>query len=192
MTTTHSPLNVLALSGSLRRASYNRKALQIAKQIAADAGAQVSEIDLKELNLPMFDADLAAQGMPPSVQTLRSAIETADVILIASPEYNYSVPGGLKNAIDWASDKKNAFSGKTAAIFGASGGPFGTLRMQPHLRLILTALNVVLVPQPQVMIRNANEAFTADGAFVDPNLHDQLKTLVQKTLTLAHALKSSA
>lgn len=190
MTTTQHPLNVLAISGSLRTASHNRKALQIAKQIAADTGAQVNEIDLKELNLPMFDSDLSAQGMPPSVQRLRAAIEAADVILIASPEYNYSVPGGLKNAIDWASDKKNSFNGKAAAIFGASNGPFGTLRMQPHLRLILTALNMSLVPQPQVMIRNANEAFTAEGAFVDPKLHDQLKSLVHKTLTLARALKS--
>lgn len=182
-------LRVLGISGSLRKESYNRKALQIAKRFAEELGAIVEEIELKELQLPVYDEDLAAQGFPEPVQRMKAKVETADVILIASPEYNYSIPGGLKNAIDWLSRGKNSFGGKTAAIFGASNGSFGTVRMQPHLRAILTALNVMTVPQPQVFIRSAGEAFNADGSLKDQKLHDQLKLLIQKTFALAGALK---
>lgn len=187
---TFNELHVLGISGSLRSGSYNRKALQLAKRFAAKFGAQVHELDLKKLNLPIYDEEIQSVGLPQSVQQLKTALEAADVILIASPEYNYSVPGGLKNAIDWASRGKNSFDSKVAAIFGASGGPFGTIRMQPHLRQILAALNVYVVPQPQVFIRFARETFNPDGTLVDPNLQEQLKTLVYKSLTLAKALKT--
>ncbi len=158
------PLHVLGISGSLRKESFNRKALQIAKRFAEELGAVVEELDHNELQLPVYDEDLTAQGFPESVLRLKAKVEAADIILIASPEYNYSVPGGLKNAIDWLSRKKNSFDGKTAAIFGASNGQFGTVRMQPHLRIILEALNVSIVPQPQVFIRTAGEAFLTPTA----------------------------
>jgi chromate reductase len=178
-------LNILAVSGSLRTESFNRKALQIAKKIASEFGADVREIDLKTLALPVFDEDLRAHGFPESVVTLKQAIESADILLIATPEHNHSIPGPLKNAIDWASDKTNPFSGKAAAIFGASTGLFGTLRSQLHLRQVLTALDVELVSQPQVFIRSANEAFLPDGSLVDSKLMDQLHVLIHKTFKLA-------
>lgn len=179
------PLHILAISGSLRSESLNRKALQIAKKIASELGADVREMDLKTLALPVFDEDLRAHGFPESVVTLKYAIEAADVLLIATPEYNHSIPGPLKNAIDWASDKTNPFSEKTAAIFGASTGLFGTLRAQLHLRQVLTALGVELVPQPQIFIRSAHEAFLPDGSLADAQTFKQLRSLIEETLKLA-------
>lgn len=183
-------LRVLAISGSLRKESYNRKALQIAKKFATEFGAEVSEVDLKEINLPIYNQDIQDQGLPQSVIDFKAKVAASDVIIIASPEYNYSVPGGLKNALDWASREGNAFAGKVSAIFGASNGAYGTLRAQPHLRQIMTSLNVILLPQPQVMIRTAQDLFDADGNLTDPKLLDQLKTLIQKTLELAIKLKT--
>ena len=119
------------------------------------------ELDLKTLGLPLFDEDLRANGFPESVKKLKNAIASADVLLIATPEYNHSIPGVLKNAIDWASDKTNPFEGKVAAIFGASNGLVGTLRAQLHLRQVLASLNVELVPQPQVFIRSAQSRISA-------------------------------
>ena len=92
-------LRVLTISGSLRTESYNRKALQVAKSIAADLGAEVHELDLRKLNLPIYDRDIQNQGMPESVQKLKKEIEASDVLIIASPEYNYSVSGALKTPL---------------------------------------------------------------------------------------------
>ena len=183
-------LGVFALSGSLRTDSFNRKALQIAKRFAEGWGAEVREIDLRELALPIYDADIEAKGFPESVNQFKKAIEAADVILIASPEYNHSIPGGLKNAIDWASRGENSFDGKVAAIFGASNGLFGTARMQPQLRQTLAALNVFVIPQPQIMIRNGGEAFNPDGSLKDEKTAALIKKLVERALETATKLKT--
>jgi chromate reductase len=185
-------LHALAISGSLRSESWNRKGLRIASGIASTAGVLVVEADLKSLALPIYDGDLEANGVPPSVQQFNAMVEDADLFLIASPEYNGSIPGGLKNALDWATRGNNRFAGKVAAIFGASEGIGGTIRMQPHLRQLLSNLNVVVVPQPVVLIRSAHLAFAEDGSFVDPKLHMQMKTLVDRSIRLADALRSSA
>jgi chromate reductase, NAD(P)H dehydrogenase (quinone) len=179
------PLNVLAISGSLRSESYNRKGLQTAKQIAAEFEANVTELDLMTLDLPLLNVDLRSKGFPESVKKLKDAIASADVLLIATPEYNHSIPGVLKNAIDWASDKSNPFAGKVAAIFGASTGLVGTLRAQLHLRQVLASLSVELVPQPQVYIRSAREAFLPDGSLADPKLQQQLRQLIEATFDLS-------
>lgn len=186
------PLNVLGISGSFRASSLNTILLRLALRTAADEGASTRDIDLKSLNLPIYNEDLQLQGIPEQVLVFKKAVRESDVILIASPEYNYSVPGGLKNALDWASREGNAFSGKVAAIMGASGGPYGTARMQPHLRMILTGLNVLVLPQPQVLIRFAREAFTPDGSLRDETSASNLKTLVRKTLAVAAALQQVA
>jgi len=184
-------LKALAIPGSLRTESYNRKALQVAKKIATDLGAEVEEIDLRELNLPIYDRDIQDEGMPESVERLKKAIEAADILIIASPEYNYSVSGALKNTIDWASrGEKNSFNGKIAVIFGASIGGFGTLRGQIQLRQILSSVNVLILPQPQVFISRAEEAFNPDGSFIDPKTFNTLKTLIEKTFELASSIKS--
>jgi len=184
-------LNILAFAGSLRTDSFNRKALQIAKQIASELNTTVVELDLKSFDLPLFDADLRANGFPESVKKLKDTIALADVLLIATPEYNHSIPGVLKNAIDWAADKTNPFEGKVAAIFGASNGLFGTLRAQLHLRQVLASLNVELVPQPQVFIRSAESAFLPDGSLVDQKIRQQLRRLIEATLTLAFRKEES-
>ena len=177
-------LQVVGISGSLRQDSYNRKVLQIAKMIAAKLDTEVKEVDLKQLELPVYDSDIESQGFPAAVQRLRNVVEHANVLLIASPEYNHSISGALKNAIDWLSITKNILSGKTVAMFGASTGLYGTLRAQIHLRQILTALNVTMLPQPQIFIRSANEAFNEDGSLKDIKLYNQLKELVEKTISL--------
>ena len=179
-------LNILALAGSLRSESFNRKVLRIAKQIVSEWNVNVIDLDLKTLNLPLFDADLRTNGFPESVKKLKDSIASADVILIATPEYNHSIPGVLKNAIDWASDITNPFAGKTAAIFGTSTGLFGTLRAQLHLRQVLASLNVELVPQPQVFIRSASDAFLSDGSLADKKIEQQLRQLIEATLALAY------
>ena len=188
---TDNNIRVVVISGSLRLDSYNRKALRVAEGFASEAGTSVEEVSLKELNLPLYDGDIEARGFPESVQTLKSVVESSDVLLIASPEYNHSISGALKNAIDWLSRGKNSLDGKTAAIFGASPGLFGTMRGQAHLRQILAALNVTTASQPQVFIRLANEAFNSDGSLQDVKLHNQLKQLINKTINLSTALKNS-
>jgi chromate reductase len=180
---------VLAISGSLRKDSFNRKALQIAKGLA-QAAAEVREADLRELALPVYDGDIEAAGMPEPVLRFKVMVEAADVLLIASPEYNHSVPGGLKNAIDWLSRGGNSLDGKVAAIFGASTGPFGTARGQIHLRYVLTVLNVLVIPQPMVYIRNAAEAFNPDGSFREPKTTEILKRLVNRAITAATQLRA--
>jgi len=182
---TNQSLHILAIAGSLRIESYNRKALQIAKKIVSEFDVEIDEIDLKALALPVYDADLRTDGFPESVIKLKQAVEAADILLIATPEYNHSIPGPLKNAIDWASDKTNPFSGKAAAIFGVSTGIFGTLRSQLQLRQVLAALNVELIPQPQVFIRSADDAFLPDGSLVDSKIMKQLQVLIEETIKLA-------
>jgi chromate reductase len=183
-------LKLLAISGSLRRDSYNRKALQIAKQFASELGGEVSEADLKQLALPVYDEDIENAGLPQGVVQLKAAVEAADALLIASPEYNHSIPGGLKNAIDWLSRGKNSLDGKVAALFGASSGPYGTARAQIHTRYVLGVLNVIVIPQPLVYIRNGGDAFLPDGSFKDAKTAELLKKLVARTLHVASRLKS--
>lgn len=188
---TNKNLNILALAGSMRTESFNRKALQIAKKIVSELNINIIELDLKTLDLPLFNEDLRINGFPESVNKLKDAIAAADVLVIATPEYNHSIPGVLKNLIDWASDITNPFEGKVAAIFGASNGLVGTLRSQIHLRQVLAALNVELVPQPQVFIRSAREAFLPDGSLADKKIEQQLHQLMEATLTLAYRKKES-
>jgi chromate reductase len=186
-------LNIVGLSGSLRRDSYNRKALAVAQSIACEAGADVREIDLKTLNLPLYDGDIEKEGFPENVEKIRSLVREADVILFATPEYNHSVSGAMKNAIDWLSTGgENVLDGKFAAIFGASTGLYGTLRAQLHLRQILTALNVVMLPHPQVFIRTAREAFDENGSLKDQKVFTQLKSLIQRTMDLAVVIKNKS
>jgi chromate reductase, NAD(P)H dehydrogenase (quinone) len=191
MNTHSSSLKIVGMSGSLRRASYNRKALALAMNIASKAGMSVREIDLKELDLPIYDGDLEAQGFPESVRRIRTLVESADVVLIATPEYNHSISGALKNAIDWLSTTQNVLDGKTAAIFGVSTGLFGTMRAQFHLRQILTALNVYLIPQPQVFIRSGKDAFTENGLLQDEKIDSQLNELLVKTFELSQLIKKN-
>lgn len=185
------PLNVLAISGSLRKDSYNRKALQIAKSIAQNQGATVKEIDLKVLNLPIFDEDIE-QPTPMPVKELMDAAASADVFIITSPEYNRSISGALKNAIDWLSrDAKRTLVGKWAIVLGVSGGKFGTIRGQAHLKSILSYLDVYVAGRPEIYIGLGQDVFDENGNFKDPKTKELLDTLVTKTLKMASAMKGA-
>ena len=185
------PLSVLAISGSLRSASYNRKALQLARKIAEEWGAHVEEIDLRALAIPLYDGDIEAAGFPEIVLRLKAAVEAAHVLLVASPEYNHSIPGVLKNAIDWASRPygDNAWDGKPVAIMGASIGMLGTARAQYHLRQSCVFLNMFPLNQPEVMIANASQRFDQDGNLTDQHTRDKIGELLQALAVWTRRLK---
>ena len=179
-------VRILGIAGSLRRESYNRAALRAAMTLVPDeATLEAFELDA----IPGFNQD--EEGNPPArVVELKRSIRAADAILIVTPEYNYSVPGVLKNAIDWASRPygDNAWSGKPAAIMGASVGTIGTARAQYHLRQIFVFLNVWAINQPEVMIGNAAARFDAAGNLTDETtrrlIGDLLRNLVEWTRRL--------
>jgi chromate reductase len=150
-------INVLGLAGSLRQGSYNKAALRAAVELAP-AGMTIETFDLAPI--PLYNEDVKQQSFPPPVQELREKIRAADALLIVTPEYNYSIPGVLKNAIDWASRPPDQpFEGKPIALMGASPGRFGTARAQYHLRQCFVFLNGLVLNRPEVMISGAAEMF---------------------------------
>jgi chromate reductase len=169
---------LLAVSGSLRTGGFNRKLLDLAVTHARSLGAEVDVVDLKALGLPLYDGDVEAAGLPPPVVELRERMGRAQGLLISSPEYNSSIPGGLKNAIDWVSRPPGRlFTDKWAAMMGASPGVFGTARMQPHLRQVLSSVGA-LVLATQVHLPKAAEAFTPDGQLKDEARQKEVEALV--------------
>ena len=181
------PIRLLGIAGSLRRGSYNRAALRAATTVVPE-GATLDTFDLE--GIPGFNED--DEGTPPAkVVELKRSIRAADAVLIVTAEYNYSVPGVLKNAIDWASRPygDSAWSGKPAAIMGASVGNIGTARAQYHLRQIFVFLNMFPINQPELMIGNAATRFDGDGNLTDDTtrqrIRDLLRSLVDWTRRLA-------
>jgi chromate reductase len=159
------PLRVLGISGSLRKASFNTALLRAALAIAP-AEVQATSADISEI--PPYNDDDRVHGFHPSVVRLREQIGQADALLIATPEYNYSVPGVLKNAIDWASRGSNhPFAGKPLAIMGASQSMSGTMRAQYHLRQIAVFLDMHPINKPEIFVRMAANAFDAEGRLTD-------------------------
>lgn len=158
-------MKILGIPGSLRTASLNRAALRAAQELAP-AGVSVEIFGLDQI--PPYNQD-TERPLPVPVVELKTKIREADAILIATPEYNYSVPGVLKNAIDWGSRPHgdSAWDGKPAAIMGASPGMMGTARAQYHLRQTLLALNVHPLNRPEVMISRAPQRFDEQGRLVD-------------------------
>ena len=155
------PIRILGIAGSLRRKSYNRAALRAAQQLAPeDAVINIFELD----GIPVFSED-NERHPPVKIVELKKRIREADAILFVTPEYNYSIPGGLKNAIDWAARPygDNAWNGKPVAVMGASLGTLGTARAQYHLRQVFVFLNMLAINQPEVMIANAGQNFDAEG-----------------------------
>jgi chromate reductase, NAD(P)H dehydrogenase (quinone) len=171
------PVRILGIAGSLRRGSYNRAALRAATQLVPqDAALEVFELD----GIPGFNQD-EEQNPPAKVAELKQRVRNADAILIVTPEYNYSVPGVLKNAIDWASRPygDSAWNGKPVAIMGASIGTIGTARAQYHLRQMFVFLNMFPINQPEVMIGNAAERFDPQGNLADEATKDHIRRLLQ-------------
>jgi len=158
-------LRVLAMSGSLRKGSYNTAVVRACAALAPD-GMTFDILDLAPV--PLFSQDVEAAGMPDAVRDARERIAAADGVLIATPEYNSSIPGVLKNALDWFSrPPAHPFVGKPLAIIGASPGRLGTARAQLHLRQIMGRLNAVILTGPEVLISGADQAIGEDGSFTD-------------------------
>jgi len=178
------PIRILGIAGSLREGSYNRAALKAATGLVPD-GAEIEIFDIG--GLPGFNQD-DEQNPPEKVVELKKKIRESDAVLFVTPEYNYSVPGVLKNAIDWASRPygDSAWSGKPVAIMGASIGAIGTARAQYHLRQMFVFLDMHAVNQPEVMIGNASERFDAEGNLTDETTKKLISQLLEKLVDLTH------
>jgi chromate reductase, NAD(P)H dehydrogenase (quinone) len=183
-----SDIKVLGICGSLRKGSFNRMALRVAQELAP-AGMKVDVADISAF--PLYNEDVRAQGFPPPVQTFRDQIAAADALLFVTPEYNYSMSGVLKNAIDWASRPPNQpFDGKPVAVMGASGGVLGTARAQYHLRQTCVFLNMFPVNKPEVMIPQAQNRFDAEGRLTDETAKGLIKQLMESLQAWALRLKA--
>ncbi|MEK6701592.1 MAG: NAD(P)H-dependent oxidoreductase [Planctomycetota bacterium] len=177
------PVKVLAFSGSLRKDSYNTKICRIACEGAKAAGADVTFVELRDLAMPLFDEDLEkAGGTPDSARKFKQLLIAAQGIIIACPEYNSSITGALKNAIDWASRPAPgepplvAFKGKVAGLCAASPGALGGLRGLVTVRSILGNLGVILLPQ-QVAIMKVGDALDENHRLKDPKQQQSLLDL---------------
>jgi chromate reductase, NAD(P)H dehydrogenase (quinone) len=178
-------IKILGIVGSLRKDSYNHFALKAAQDLLPD-GAVLNLIELHDI--PVFNQD-DEMAMPAAVLEFKQKILAADAILFATPEYNYSVAGALKNAIDWASRPygESAWTGKPAAVMGVSTGRLGTARAQYHLRQILVTLDMPTVNQPEVMIGDAAQRFGPDGRLTDEPTRQSMQTLLEALVQLARS-----
>lgn len=158
-------VHVLGISGSLRAGSYNTQLLHAAEQVMPEAMA-LEIFDLAPI--PLYNDDVRREGYPPPAQAFRERIAAADAVLIATPEYNGSYTGVLKNALDWASRRPDPpLGGKPAAIMGASTGNFGTAKAQLHLRGVCASLDMHVVNRPGVLVMRAQDKFDAEGRLTD-------------------------
>jgi chromate reductase len=169
-------LKVLGISGSLRRDSYNSAALRVARD-NAPSDIQIECADLSQI--PLYDQDVRDEGVPTAVATLVEQVKTADALLFAIPEYNYSMSGVLKNAIDWVSrEQPQPFAGKPAAIMSASMSFLGGVRAQYDLRRSMVYLDMHCLNKPEVMIASAHERFDAEGKLTDEGTREHIDKLV--------------
>jgi chromate reductase, NAD(P)H dehydrogenase (quinone) len=184
-------MRILAISGSLRRGSHNTSLLLAAEELLSP----LDEFELWEglREVPPFDQDGEAEPAPPAVAAFRAAVASADAVLFATPEYNSSIPGTLKNALDWASRPmaSNVFRNKPVAVIGASAGVFGAVWAQAELRKVLGAMGA-RVAEVEIAVGRAQEKFDEDGRLTDEEvrqeLRDALETLTAETRpTLAAA-----
>jgi chromate reductase len=174
-------LTILGIAGSLRKNSYNRAALRAAQELAPE-GTKLEIFDLQ--GIPMFNQD-EEQNPPDKVKQLKAKVRAADAILFVTPEYNYSIPGVLKNAIDWASRPygDNVWQGKPVAVMGASIGPLGTSRAQYHLRQVFVFLDMLPLNKPEVMIGNASQRFDEAGNLVDQETRKHIQGLLESLVS---------
>ena len=165
----HNKINILGITGSLRKGSYNRALLRAAVELAPDE-MEITIFDNEIFSaIPLYNEDIRIQGVPQPVRILKHDIQQADGLIFAIPEYNFSVSGVLKNAIDWVSrpTNKSPLNGKPAAIMGASIGISGTIRAQMHFKQIAATTNMLLVNRPQVYVAWAADKFDPDGRLLD-------------------------
>lgn len=185
-------MKLLAFAASLRRGSWNRKLIALAVRCVRDAGAEVDLADFHEFDMPLYDADLqSSDGIPAGAQELARRIEAADGLLISSPEYNYSLPGTLKNAIDWLSRIRPVpLRGKSGFLMSASNGQVGGVRGLWQLRIPLEGLGVMLYPD-MFPLPGADQAFDDEGRLKDREREERLRKLLEGYLTMARKLTAS-
>ena len=184
------PIHILGISGSLRRGSYNTAALRAACEMLPD-GLTMELADLSAI--PLYNQDVDAAGAPEPVQHLKARIATADALLIATPEYNHSIPGVLKNAIDWVSRPagRSPLNGKPVAIMGATGGAWGTIRAQAHLRQICFSTSMLPLNRPEVLIAQAGQKFDSDGRLTDETTRQFIRSMLEALAAWTIQLRGS-
>lgn len=182
-------MRILGLAGSLRSASFNRRLLANAVEMLRAHGT-VEVLDSADLVMPIFDADAeASDGLPEAARRLRERIASSDALVIATPEYNNSVPGGLKNAIDWASRSPDQpFRGRVVLLLSASPGAYGGARAVMAVRLILSSLGVIVAPSA-FSLPHADKAFDDAGRLSDPRQRAQLERACADLARIATALR---
>jgi chromate reductase len=194
------PFLVLGLAGSLRRASFNRGLIRAARAVAPQ-GVIVEPFELA--TIPLYDADVDAQGPPEPVRLLKERIALSDALLIATPEYNYSIPGVLKNALDWASRPTrrpgtgeqpvpSPLGHKPVAIQGASSGGFGTVRAQLALRQVFVFTDSPCLVKPEVLVSGAGGKFDADGNLTDEPTREAVRAQLVALVAWARRLRGEA
>ncbi len=183
------PLTILGIAGSLRKASYNRGALRAAQNLVPE-DVRLEIFDLE--GIPVFNQDNDAHP-PARVTELKTRVRKADAILFVTPEYNYSIPGVLKNAIDWASRPygDSAWEGKPVAVMGVSPGRLGTARAQYHLRQVFVFLNMFPLNRPEVMIPTAQDKVDRQGNVVDQKTKDKIRELLEALIVWTRRLQKA-
>jgi len=183
----NNPLVILGIAGSLRKQSFNRALLRAAQELTPEG----ARMDIFELDgIPPFNQD--NEATPPAiVADLKQQVRNADAIPLVTPEYNYSVPGVLKNAIDWASRPygESAWNGKPVALMGATVGTLGTARAQYHLRQMFVFLNMYAVNQPEVMLSNAHKHFDDNGKLIDETAKKLMRQLLEELMNWTRRLQ---
>ena len=176
---TEEPAQVVAFAGSLRRRSFNRALIEAAREIAPPA-LTIESVEIG--GLPFYDADLEAQGDPRPVAEFKSALASADGILIATPEYNDGIPGVLTNALDWGSrlPGRSPLAGKPVMVMGASPSQVGTARAQLHLRQVLAHVQARALPPPELLVARAHERFDAELHLTDEGTRRLLADLLRR------------
>jgi NAD(P)H-dependent FMN reductase len=189
-------LKVLAFAGSTRTDSFNKKLVRLAAAGARSAGAEVTVIDLRDYAMPLYDGDLEAkEGLPEAARRFKDVMLAHQGLLLSCPEYNSSITGVLKNAIDWASrpvpgERPLAcFDGKVAGIMSASPGALGGLRGLVHVRAILGNINVLVLPD-QIAIPKANDAFDAEGRLKDAKQQATVERIGARVATVLQHLQA--
>jgi chromate reductase, NAD(P)H dehydrogenase (quinone) len=189
-------VKVLAFAGSARTGSFNKKLARIAADAVRAAGAEVTYIDLRDIPMPLYDGDLeATEGIPPNGRKLKDFMLSHDAFLLACPEYNSSITGVLKNAIDWASRPSpgekplECFAGKVVGLCSTSPGALGGLRGLVTVRSILINIGSIVIPT-QVAVGHANEAFDENGQLKDPKFKAAMQKMVAQLVTMTTKLKS--
>lgn len=175
-------IKILGIAGSIREGSYNLLLLKATK-LLLNENIDMEIFDLK--NIPMYNVDIEDQ-LPDVVKQFKRKIVEADIVLIATPEYNYSISGVLKNALDWASRPKgqNSFEAKPVGIMGVSGGSLGTSRAQYHLRQIGVALDMRILNRPEIMVASGGKKFADDGTLNDEMTKDMIRSMINNLVKM--------